>query len=220
MGVFATLAPHRLRDVRVVNAADYSTRPAAPGSLLSVLGAHVSSAQAGGIAAPVLAADDTATQIQVPFDVRGQSLSLSMESSSGPIVTGLPLREVSPAIFVDPDGSPMILDGDSGVLLDAMKTAHSGTRIQVLATGLGRVDPNWPAGTPAPLSDPPQVIAHLQAYLDQRPVEVSRAVLAPGYVGFYLIEIELPRIVNSGPAELYIEAEGQPSNHVRLYIEP
>ena len=55
---------------------------------------------------------------------------------------------------------------------------------------------------------------------DREPIEVSRAVLAPGYVGFYLIEIQLPRIVNAGPAELYIEAEGQPSNRVRLYIEP
>ncbi len=219
-GVFSTIAPHRFRDVRVVNAADYSARPAAPGSLLSVLGAHVSSAQAGGTTVPVLTADDTASQIQVPFDVQGQSISLAMQSSNGTLVTGLPLRDVSPAIFVDPDGAPMVLDGDSGVLLDAMKPAHSGGRIQVFATGLGRVDPDWPTGTPAPLSDSPKVIAHLQAYLDQAPIEVSRAVLAPGYVGFYLIEIELPRIVNAGPAELYIEAEGQPSNHVRLYIEP
>jgi uncharacterized protein (TIGR03437 family) len=60
----------------------------------------------------------------------------------------------------------------------------------------------------------------VRAYLDREPTEVSRAVLAPGYIGFYLIEIQLPRIVNAGPAELYIEAEGQASNRVRLYIEP
>jgi len=49
---------------------------------------------------------------------------------------------------------------------------------------------------------------------------VTRAVLAPGYVGFYLIEIEIPKIVNYGPSELYIEAEGQASNRVRVYVEP
>jgi hypothetical protein len=32
--------------------------------------------------------------------------------------------------------------------------------------------------------------------------------------------VQLPKIVNYGPAELYIEADGQPSNRVRLYIEP
>ena len=37
---------------------------------------------------------------------------------------------------------------------------------------------------------------------------------------FYLIEIELPGIVNYGPAELYIEADGRESNRVRIFIEP
>jgi uncharacterized protein (TIGR03437 family) len=219
-GVYATMAPHRLREVRVVNAADYTGRAAAPGSLLSVLGARLTSARAGESAVPILAADNSATQIQVPFDARGQNLGLALESAAGSMVRNFPLRSVSPAIFVDPDGAPMVLDGDSGVMLDAMKPARSGTRVQILATGLGRVDPDWPTGTPAPLTDSPRVAAPVRAYLDREPTEVSRAVLAPGYIGFYLIEIQLPRIVNAGPAELYIEAEGQASNRVRLYIEP
>jgi len=51
-------------------------------------------------------------------------------------------------------------------------------------------------------------------------VQVTRAILAPGYIGMYLVEIEVPNIVNYGPAELYIETDGQPSNRVRVYIEP
>lgn len=218
-GVYAAVAPHRFRDPRVVNAADYSGRAAAPGSLLSVLGARVTSARAGETSAPVLATDASGTQIQVPFDAQGQSLSLALESSRGRVLTGFPLRNVSPAIFIDPDGTPMLLDGDSGVMLDASNPARSGSRIQILATGLGRVNPDWPTGTPGPAADAPRVVAPMRAYLDQTPIDVSRAVLAP-YVGFYLIEIQLPRIVNAGPAELYIEAEGQPSNRVRLYIQP
>jgi hypothetical protein len=50
-------------------------------------------------------------------------------------------------------------------------------------------------------------------------VEVTKAVLAP-YIGYYLIEIEVPKIVNYGPAELYLEVGGQISNRVRVYIEP
>jgi len=30
----------------------------------------------------------------------------------------------------------------------------------------------------------------------------------------------LPSILNAGPAELYLEAEGQSSNRVRIYLEP
>ncbi len=72
----------------------------------------------------------------------------------------------------------------------------------------------------APLKDPPRVAAAVHAYLDGSPVEVTQASLAPGYIGFYLIEIQIPRIANPArPTELYLEAEGQQSNRVRLYVE-
>ena len=105
-------------------------------------------------------------------------------------------------------------------MLDAMTPAHSNSRLQVLAAGLGRVTPDWPTGMPAPTDNPPRVVAPVKAFLDGSPVEVTRSVLAPGYVGFYLIELELPKLVNYGPAELYLEVDGQPSNRVRVYIEP
>jgi uncharacterized protein (TIGR03437 family) len=220
-GVYATLAPHRLGDPRVVSAADFVARAVAPGGLVSVLGAKLNSAASANLNVPVLAATDTESQIQIPFEARGDTLALAVESASGRrVLPGLPLRAAAPAIFVDRDGSPMLLDADSGVMLDVMRPAHSRGRIQILATGLGRVTPEWPTGAPAPIENPPQVTAKVQAWLDRSPVEVTRAVLAPGYVGFYLIEIEIPKIVNYGPAELYIEAEGQASNRVRMYVEP
>jgi uncharacterized protein (TIGR03437 family) len=219
-GVYAAAAPHRTRDLRVVSAADFASRAAAPGTLLSVLGANLRGAKAGATPAPVLASADLKTEIQVPFDAAGSNVALSLEGTHGVTTMGLPLKPTSPGIFVDRDGTPMLLDGDSGVLLDAMTPARSNGRVQILATGLGRVRPDWPAGTPAPTDNTPRVVAHVTAFVDREPVEVTRSVLAPGYVGFYLIEIQMPKIVNSGPAELYIEADGQSSNRVRLYIEP
>jgi uncharacterized protein (TIGR03437 family) len=92
--------------------------------------------------------------------------------------------------------------------------------VQILATGLGRVTPPWPTGMAAPLREPPGVAVRVDAYLDGAPVEVTRATLAPGYVGFYLVEVQLPLLVNGGPGELYLEAAGHPSNHVRIDLEP
>jgi uncharacterized protein (TIGR03437 family) len=219
-GIYAAPAPHRTRDLRAVSAADFASRAAAPGALLSVLGANLSGAKIGAIPAPVLASADLKTEIQVPFDVAGSKLALSLENANGVTTMGLPLKPTSPGIFVDRDGTPMLLDGDSGVLLDTMTPAHSNSRVQILATGLGRVRPDWPAGTPAPADNTPRVMAHVSAFVDREPVEVTRSVLAPGYIGLYLIEIQMPKIVNSGPAELYIETDGQSSNRVRFYIEP
>lgn len=219
-GVYSTLAPHRFRDPRVVSTADFVARAAAPGSLVSVAGARVSSAQAGNLSAAILASTDTETQIQIPFEARGSSISLAVSAGDRNItLPAVPLEAAAPAIFVSRDGSPMLLDADTGVMLDAMTPAHSRAHIQILATGLGRVTPDWPTGLAAPVENPPQVAAPVEAYLDRQPVTVTKAVLAP-YVGYYLIEIEVPKIVNYGPAELYLAVGGQSSNRVRVYIEP
>jgi uncharacterized protein (TIGR03437 family) len=219
-GVYATLAPHRLGDPKVVSAADHVARAVAPGSSLSILGAKVTSAQAGNLPVAVLATTDTESQIQIPFEATGATLLLSYDPASGKgVSTPLALAAASPGILVEVDGTPVLLDATTGTMLNASNPAHARARIQILATGLGRVTPDWPAGKPAPENDPPKVAAAVSAYLDRTPVQVTRAVLAPGLAGIYLVEIELPSLVNYGPADLSIEAGGHTSNLVRVYIE-
>lgn len=221
-GMLSTMAPHRFLEPALASAADWGRRAAAPGSLFSILGRRVEAARAGGRDVPILAVTDAESQIQVPFEITGSALSLALrDGGSASLYTlGVPLASAAPAIFVDPDGSPLILDADSGVLLDALRPARSGARVQILATGLGRVRPAWPTGMAAPLEDPPGVVAEVRVYLDGAPVEVTSATLAPGYVGFYLVEIRIPDIVNAGPAEVYLDAGGNQSNRTRVYLEP
>lgn len=220
MGVFAAPAPHRAGVLRWLNAADLSTRPAAPGSLVSLQGAAVTRAQAGLLSVPVLASSPGESQIQVPFEAAGELLPLSLSIPGRQLSVGIPMLPVSPAIFVDADGAPLLVDGESGLLLDAANVARGGGRVQILATGLGRVSPDWPTGLAAPLEGAPRVRADVAVFLDRVAVPVTRATLAPGYIGFYLVEIELPAIVNAGPAELYLTANGQESNRVRIYLAP
>jgi uncharacterized protein (TIGR03437 family) len=148
-------------------------------------------------------------------------VSLALDTSTGPVRVELQMQPVSPAIFVGPDGAPMLYDADSGLPLDGRNLARSGGRIQIFATGLGRVQPDWPAGMPTPLQGAPHAVtAPVKAFLDGVSVPVTRAALAPGYIGFYLIEVQLPVIANFGGAQLHISADGQESNHVQLVIEP
>jgi uncharacterized protein (TIGR03437 family) len=97
---------------------------------------------------------------------------------------------------------------------------YAGSTVQILATGLGQVTPEWHTGVPAPLETPPVVNGTVTAFLDGRPVEVTRAVLAPGYVGYYLVELQIPAIVNRGASEFRIVMNGVESNRVKLYLEP
>jgi len=216
-GVLSTPAPHRARRPILLNTADYSQRAAAPGALLSLLGARAASASASGSSAPVLSATDTETQVMVPFEARGDTLEMTFAGEGRRLQLSLPLQNVSPAILVDRDGAGMLMDADTGVQLDALHPARPGMRIQLLATGLGRVTPDWPTGLAAPLDNPPKVAAPIVATLDGRPLEVVRATLAPGYIGFYLVEVELPALLDSGASELALSAGASPSNRVLLF---
>jgi uncharacterized protein (TIGR03437 family) len=219
-GIYAAAAPHRQSSLRIVNAGDFSTRPAAPGSLLSVIGGRVNSARGGDLVYPVLAAGEGESQIQVPFDAVGNNIALSLFTADGAFRRDLPLQPVSPAIMINREGAPMLWDADSGLPIDARNVGRSNGRLQIWATGLGRVRPDWPAGLPAPHENPPSVVASIKVFLDGAPLQTTQATLVPDFVGFYLIEVQLPSIVNAGTSVLSIAADNQESNKVPLFLEP
>ena len=196
-----------------MNTADFSTRAASPGSLVSVLGEKVNAVSSGALQYPVF----YNSQIQVPFEAVGPTVSLALETAAGRMTRDLQVLPVSPAIFVGPDGVPMIFDADSGNSLDS-NVAHPGQRLQVMVNGLGKVQPDWRTGVIAPADNTPVVVAKVQAYLDRGEVPVARATLAPGYIGMYLVEVQLPVVANYGSMELHIAADGQESNHVQIVI--
>jgi uncharacterized protein (TIGR03437 family) len=212
-GVYGAAAPHRALGLRLVNTADYSTRAASPGSLVSVVGEKVNSVTGGSLQYPLW----NNSQIQVPFEAVGPTVSLALETTAGTTTRDLQVLPVSPAIFVGPDGVPVVFDADSGLPLEG-NVAHPGQRLQVMLNGLGKVQPDWSTGVAAPAVNTPVVTAKVQAYLDGAELPVARATLAPGYVGMYLVEVQLPVVANYGAMELYVAADGQDSNRVQIVI--
>jgi uncharacterized protein (TIGR03437 family) len=217
-GLYSASTPMLTGTMRLVSAADSAERAGAPGALFSLMGGKIQSAKAGDLNVPVLASANEESQIQVPFEATGTELRLLLSSQAASTTMTLPLKAVSPAIFLDRNEAPVLMDADSGLMLESKLALHPRARIQLLATGLGRTTPNWPTAIPAPAENPPAVSASVQIFLGGRPIEVSRATLAPGYVGLYLIEMELPAILDSGAADLYLTADGVESNRVRVYL--
>lgn len=218
-GVYESPAPHRIRQPLLLRAADYASGAAAPGALLTIVGSGVESVTVNSLPGVILSSNSVESQIQVPFEAAGDSLRVTASRSGAASLSfGLPLRQVAPAILTDGDGFPVIIDADSGLQIDALNPVRPGSRLQVLATGLGRVRPDWPAGMAAPAEHPPEVVAGPLVLLDGVPMKVVRSVLAPGYVGFYLVEFDAPEFLDSGVAEVVIESAGQTSNTVRVYM--
>jgi uncharacterized protein (TIGR03437 family) len=218
-GVFRARAPAVLDALRVLNAADLTQRPAAPGGLLTIFGAELNGVSVGSLKAPVLASGGKESQIQVPFEASGERLDLALETGQGLARLRYPLATVSPAIFVD-RGGPLVLDAGSGRLLGAAVPARAGSQVLVLATGLGRVQPEWPTGLPAPLENPPATVRPVHAFLNGIPLKVVSATLAGGYIGTYIVQAEIPSALNFGVGELTLEVGGRFSNAVRIFTEP
>jgi uncharacterized protein (TIGR03437 family) len=216
-GLYAATVPGRPAAVRIMNAAEQPAQATAPGGLLHVEGNQLTSVKSNSGDLALVSRSDASVQVQVPFEASGSALPISVVSSRGQSDFSLPLQETAPAILVDGDGMPILVDSASGLTLDARNMAKPGSRIQIFAAGLGKVTPDWRAGVPAP-DDPPSVVAKVEGWLGGTPVEVTRATLAPGYVGLYLVEVQLPGLVNSGPAELWLVVNGATSNHVRILL--
>jgi uncharacterized protein (TIGR03437 family) len=201
----------------VLTAADQPDESAAPGVLLHVQGSGLSRVRSDASDLAVVTTTASSAQVQVPFGASGSTLALTVDSAAGQSKLSLPLRAAAPSILVDGDGLPIVVDASSGLTLDARNMARPGTRIQVFASGLGKVDPEWRAGVPAP-DDPPVVTALVTARLEGNSVEVTKATLAPGYVGLYLVEVQLPGLVNAGAADFSLVVNGEPSNHVKIFL--
>jgi uncharacterized protein (TIGR03437 family) len=216
-GLYTAPSPHESTAIRVLNAADQPAQTAAPGVLLHVQGGGLGSVRSEGGELSLVTRSDSSAQVQVPFEASGSTLALTVNSTIGQSRFALPLRTVAPSILVDGDGLPILVDATSGLTLDARNMAHPGGRIQIFAAGLGKVSPEWRAGIPAP-EDPPVVAARVEARLNNSPIEVMRATLAPGYVGLYLVEVQLPGLVNAGAADFSLMVNGEASNHVKILL--
>jgi len=218
-GVYRTRAPAVSDRLLLLNSADLSRRPVAPGGLLTVRGDEFFAAEVSGLPAPVLSQGEAESQIQVPFGATGPEMSLSLSTRSGARILRYPLEDASPAIFVDSSG-PLVLDAASGRLLDLGRPARPGSRILVLAAGLGRTRPSWPAGIPAPLENPPRAVAPVSANLGGADLPVISSTLAPGFVGTYLVELDIPRTIEPGIGELILRIGRRESNSVRVFVAP
>lgn len=213
-GVFLTHAPHRRRNPSLVSAADLQTRSAAPGAVLSVVGLKLDQAQFAGRSIPILSASDDESQLQIPYDAPLGAPALDLAGPGHNLRLDLDFAPTAPAIFTDRDGAPLLLDAATGELLEPSAPLRSGMRVQILLTGLGRVEPSWPAGLAAPNQNPPRVVAPVRVWLNGQTLEVSRAELAAGYVGFYAVEAKMPPVLDTGLAQLRVEAAGRYSQPI------
>ena len=206
-----------------VNDATYKT-PVTPGSIAAVFGTNLSNGQAssaeptpmpttlaqssfsvGGVAAPLYFVSPTQVNLQVPWELAGQSQTSIVDTVGGNAsnTQTVPLAPFSPGIFtIDLSGSgqgAILVSGTTNLASPGTPASRSGY-ISIYCTGLGPVS-NQPATGVAAGSNPLSYTATLPTVsIGGVNAVVSYAGLAPGFAGLYQVNAIVPAAATPGNA--------------------
>jgi uncharacterized protein (TIGR03437 family) len=206
------------RITRVTNAAD-RTRAVAPGGLISVEGTNLSAVNVAsqerplpvalgescltvnGLPVPMIMVSPQQINAQLPFPALG-SVTMVLRTPGG-VSDSFPMTilPTAPSVFRTPlmEGVevPTVVREDNGLPVSIANPIRKDDTLVIYLTGMGRTNPEVPAGRPAPngevlvLTDPSLDINGVSL-----PVEYAR--LSPGEVGVYEIKCKVPWTVAKG----------------------
>ncbi len=233
----------------VVSGASFAAgAPLAPGSIVSIFGSNMAqglnyaqrvpletvlggaSLTVGGRDVPLFFSSTGQINAQLPFELtpnsRPQVVLKTRRQGAASDVYAAPetitIAAARPAIFTtnqQGSGQGAILDRD-GVLVDSAHAVAVGDVVQVFCTGLGLTNPAVRSGEPAPGAEPlARVVSTVEARVGGQSAPVQFAGLAPGFVGLYQVNVQIPAGVTPGSAvTLVLTQNGVPSNTVTLAI--
>ncbi|MEE8177820.1 MAG: SBBP repeat-containing protein, partial [Acidobacteriota bacterium] len=228
----------------VVNGASF--RPAAesngdiaPGAMVAIFGTDLASSTQvatavplptmlvdtsvtfDNIPAPLFFVSNTQINAQVPFELPPGPVTVRVkrgDASAAQLVTVAPF---SPGIFTvnsEGTGPGAVLHADTFQLVNESNPARPGEFLSLFATGLGRLRSAVTSGeiTPTP---PPETLSLPQANIAGIPATVSFSGLAPGFVGLYQVNLQVPESISPGTHLLQVIINGVPSNTVTIAVE-
>jgi uncharacterized protein (TIGR03437 family) len=207
----------------VANAASFQQRALAPGSLVSLFGLNLSGAtvQFDSISAPVLFSSSSQLNLQVPWELEGKS-STSVTVTANSVTSSpqaIPVGVADPGIFSmgAPVGGQGAIVNLAGILVDASSPAHAGDYLEIYANGLGPVT-NTPQTGAAP-SVLSTLIGNPAVTIGGVPAPVSWAGLAPGFIGLYQVNVQVPQGIAAGDAVPVVLSTGATaSNTVTISV--
>ncbi len=96
--------------------------------------------------------------------------------------------------------------------------ARPGELLSIFCAGLGALQSPVTSGD-IPPTPPPQTTSQPQVNIAGIPAPVSFSGLAPGFVGLYQVDVQVPAGVPSGTHNLEIIINGVPSNTVTIAVQ-
>jgi len=220
----------------VLNGASFAVgAPVAPGSIASVFGSGFGSSTAGvtvligGIVAPLFVVTPGQINFQVPWQLSGQMQAqltvTSGDQTSAPIM--VPLANLAPGIFLlnTVDQAAVLIANTATIAapvgtFPGSRPAQQGEYISIYCTGLGPVT-HEPATGALAASDTVSVTngGAVTVSIGGINAPVSFSGLAPGFLGLYQVNAQVPSNAPTGSAvPLTIGIGGTTSNQASIAV--
>jgi uncharacterized protein (TIGR03437 family) len=234
-GVSPNKAPILSANGTLANANPVPGAPLAPGSIAQVTGLYLAASNSdaagsplptalngtsvliGAEGAPVFSASPESVKIPVPADLAtGREYSIVlMANGAYSIPDTISLAPVQPGISTDSNGVAAAQGADSVPISEAAP-AHPGDTITVFVEGMGGAASPFDSGTLATGLDTVQIQPSVT--IAGESAQVTYAGLAPGLIGLYRIDLQIPADVSPGDLSIVVTQNGVASNPAILPV--
>lgn len=160
-----------------------------------------------GTAVPILYSSYYQVNIQVPYSITSGTAQLQVQGPGGSAGT-LAIDVLSSAVGLftaQTNGrGPVLAVNQNGTVNSASNPAPAGSYISLYASGLGGVTPAVATGTVTPSKPLSTVNVPVTVVIGGLSAPVTFAGLAPGYVGLYQINAQVPSTTPSGLVRVFV----------------
>lgn len=230
-----------INDGGIVNSASYSGSVVAPGGLASIFGSFpaVIEAQAmvfpwptelSGISvrfnetpAPIYSVSAGQINLQVPWQMSSTSqarviATIGGQSSAPRLVN---IAGLAPGVFQYGSRQGIVTDAVTGQLISSTNPARPGTSyLTIYCTGLGAVFNQPETGAPASSSELAATVGAAAVTIGGVAAPVLYSGLAPGFVGLYQVNVQVPETASGDLAALVVSIDGKAAPAVFIPIRP
>lgn len=175
----------------------------------------------GNELAPIYYVSSGQINIQLPTDLTiGQHAILISANGALTLPDLLDINPFQAGIAAYSDGSGNVIAQHADYsYVTAASPAKPGEIVIIYLAGLGATNPAVPSGQAAPTTEPlARVVNAPTVTVDGQNAAVEFAGLAPGFVGLYQIDLQVPANAGSGSLPLVVSQSGVAGNTTNLIV--